>query len=292
MPNPAAADAPVWFITGCSSGFGRHLCDVVLENGGRVVGSARDPESLRDLWDRDGFYHGALDVTDPDEIRGMVDFAEQRLGRIDVLVNNAGYGLFGGIEDTPEADVRRQFDVNVFGLLAVTRAALPLMRKTAGAGGGGHVLMLSSVAGQVARASTGFYAASKFAVEAISEALRDEVGPLGIKVTLVEPSGFRTDFHGRSLAAPEKEAAHYAATAAAGRDRVRGMAGNQAGDPRKAAELMWQCVQLADPPFRLPMGVAAVELIREKLASVAADVDRCEPSARSADGGGALVPLG
>ena len=286
MPN-AAADAPVWFITGCSSGFGRHLCDVVLENGGRVVATARDPESLSHLWDDDRVFTVPLDVTDPDEIRGAVEFAEARLGRIDVLVNNAGYGLFGGIEDTPDADVRRQFEVNVFGLLAVTRAALPIMR----AGGGGHVLMLSSVAGQVARAGTGFYAASKFAVEALSEALRDEVAPHGIRVTLVEPSGFRTDFHGRSLAAPGAESEHYAETAAAGRDRVKGMAGNQAGDPRKAAELMWQCVQLADPPFRLPMGVAAVELIREKLAAVAADVDRCEPSARSADGEGELAPL-
>ena len=280
-------DGPVWFITGCSSGFGRHLCDVVLENGGRVVATARDPDALSHLVGRESAFVAPLDVTDADAVRDAVAFATKRCGRIDVLVNNAGYGLFGGIEDTPEADVRRQFEVNVFGLLAVTRAALPVMRKA----GRGHVLMLSSVAGQIARASTGFYAASKFAVEALSEALRDEVAPLGIRVTVVEPSGFRTDFHGRSLVAPAKEAAHYAGTAAAGRDRVRGMAGNQAGDPRKAAELMWDCVQLADPPFRLPLGVAAVELIREKLAAVAADVDRCEAAARSADGDEPLAPL-
>ena len=287
-PNPAAGDAPVWFVTGCSSGFGRRLCDVILENGGRLVATARNVETLAHLpAGDDRVLVAPLDVTDDAQIAAAVGQAKEKFGRIDVLVNNAGYGLFGGVEDTPDADVRRQFDVNVFGLLAVTRAALPVMR----AGGGGHVLMLSSVAGQIARASTGFYAASKFAVEAISEALRDEVEPLGVKVALVEPSGFRTDFHGRSLAAPEKEADHYAETAAAGRDRVRGMAGNQAGDPRKAAELMWQATRLADPPFRLPMGVAAVELIREKLASVAADVDRCEPSARSADGDGPLVSL-
>ena len=285
--NPAPSDAPVWFVTGCSSGFGRHLCDVVLENGGRVVATARDPESLSHLWEHDRVYTASLDVTDADEIASAVEFAKVRLGRIDVLVNNAGYGLFGGIEDTPDADVRKQFDVNVFGLLDVTRAVLPMMR----ANGSGHILMLSSVAGQVARAGTGFYAASKFAVEALSEALRDELAPLGIKVTLIEPSGFRTDFHGRSLHAPGAEQADYAETAAAGRDRVRGMAGNQAGDPRKAAELMWQAVQLADPPFRLPMGVAAVELIREKLKLVAADVDRCEAAARSADGPGPLAPL-
>ena len=287
VPAADAPDAPVWFVTGCSSGFGRRLCDVVLENGGRLVATARRPDSLAHLDGRENVLVAPLDVTDAPQIAAAVNAATDRFGRVDVLVNNAGYGLFGGIEDTPDADVRRQFEVNVFGLLAVTRAVLPVMRS----GGGGHVLMLSSVAGQIARASTGFYAASKFAVEALSEALRDEVAPLGIGVTLVEPSGFRTDFHGRSLAAPEKEADHYAETAAAGRDRVRGMDGSQAGDPRKAAELMWQCVNLPDPPFRLPMGVAAVELIREKLAAVAADVDRCEASARSADGDGPLVPL-
>ena len=285
---PASPDAPVWFVTGCSSGFGKHLCDVVLERGGRLAATARDVSSLSHLPDdASRVLTAPLDVTDRGQIDAAVAAALDRFGRIDVLVNNAGYGLFGGIEDTPDADVRRQFDVNVHGLLDVTRAALPALRKRRG----GHVINLSSVAGQVARASTGFYAASKFAVEALSEALRDEVAPLGIKVTVVEPSGFRTDFHGRSLAAPEAEGEDYKATAAAGRDRVRGMAGNQAGDARKAAELIWQCVQLEDPPFRLPMGAAAVELIREKLASVAADVDRCEPAARGADGDGPLVPL-
>ena len=287
-PDADSPDAPVWFVTGCSSGFGRRLCDVVSERGGRLVATARDAAALSGLdGDDSTLLIAPLDVTDRAQIDAAVAAAVERFGRIDVLVNNAGYGLFGGIEDTPDAEVRKQFDVNVHGLLDVTRAVLPAMRKRKS----GHVLNLSSVAGQMARASTGFYAASKFAVEALSEALRDEVGPLGIKVTLIEPSGFRTDFHGRSLAAPEAEGEDYRDTAAAGRDRVRGMAGAQAGDARKAAELMWQCVQLADPPFRLPMGEMAVDLIREKLKSVAADVDRCEASARSADGGGELVAL-
>ena len=281
------SDAPVWFVTGCSSGFGRHLCDVVLENGGRLVATARNPADLSHLPVDDRTLVLPLDVTEPAQIAAAVTAATGRFGRIDVLVNNAGYGLFGGIEDTPDADVRKQFEVNVFGLLAVTRAVLPVLRKQRA----GHVVNLSSVAGLVARASTGFYAGTKFAVEALSEALRDEVEPLGIKVTLVEPSGFKTDFHGRSLAAPETEGEDYRETAAAGRDRVRGMDGTQAGDARKAAELMWQCGRLADPPFRLPMGVMAVELIREKLASVAADVDRCEAAARSADGDGPLTAL-
>ena len=282
------AEAPVWFVTGCSSGFGRHLCDVVLEHGGRLVATARDVSTLAGLPDDPSRVLVApLDVTDRGQIDGAVAAARERFGRIDVLVNNAGYGLFGGIEDTPDAAVRRQFDVNVHGLLDVTRAVLPVMR----AQRSGHVLNLSSVAGQVARASTGFYAASKFAVEALSEALREEVEPLGIRVTLIEPSGFRTDFHGRSLAAPGAEGEDYRDTAAAGRDRVRGMAGAQAGDARKAAELMRQCTLLPDPPFRLPMGEMAIDLIREKLKSVAADVDRCEASARSADGDGGLVPL-
>ncbi|QDT15183.1 oxidoreductase [Alienimonas californiensis] len=283
-----ATDAPIWFVTGCSSGFGRQLCDVVLEHGARLVATARDVSSLSHLPDDESRVLVApLDVTNRASVDAAVAAAQERFGRIDVLVNNAGYGLFGGIEDTPDAEVRRQFDVNVHGLLDVTRAVLPVLR----AQKSGYILNLSSVAGQVARASTGFYAASKFAVEALSEALREEVEPLGIKVTLIEPSGFKTDFHGRSLAAPSAEGADYAQTAAAGRDRVRGMAGNQAGDARKAAELMWQVAQLSDPPFRLPMGEMAVDLIRAKLAAVAADVDRCEPSARSADGDGTLVPL-
>ena len=286
--DPSRPDAPVWFVTGCSSGFGRRLCDVVLENGGRLVATARDVSTLADLpEDPARVLVAPLDVTNKGQVAAAVAAARDRFGRIDVLVNNAGYGLFGGIEDTPDADVRRQFDVNVHGLLDVTRAVLPVLRGQKS----GHILNLSSVAGQVARASTGFYAASKFAVEALSEALREEVEPLGVKVTLIEPSGFKTDFHGRSLAAPEAEGEDYKETAAAGRDRVRGMAGNQAGDARKAAELMWQVTRLSDPPFRLPMGEMAVELIRGKLSAVAADVDRCEPSARSADGGGALVPL-
>ncbi|MEM9704267.1 MAG: oxidoreductase [Planctomycetota bacterium] len=288
--SPAAgssSEAPVWFVTGCSSGFGRHLCDVALEQGDRLVATARDPSSLSHLPVNDRTLVLPLDVTNKPQIAASVKAATERFGRIDVLVNNAGYGLFGGIEDTPDADVRRQFDVNVHGLLDVTRAVLPVMRGQKS----GHILNLSSVAGQLARASTGFYAATKFAVEALSEALRDEVEPLGIKVTLIEPSGFKTDFHGRSLAAPEAEGADYQETAAAGRERVRGMDGQQAGDARKAAELMHQCVRLPDPPFRLPMGEMAIELIRQKLAAVAADVDRCEASARSADGDEALVPL-
>ena len=283
------SDSPVWFVTGCSSGFGKHLCDVVLEHGGRLAATARDVASLDHLpKDESRVLTAPLDVTKPEQIAAAVDAAQERFGRIDVLANNAGYGLFGGIEDTPDAEVRRQFEVNVFGLLAVTRAVLPVLR----AQRGGRIVNLSSVAGQVARASTGFYAATKFAVEALSEALRDEVEPLGIRVVLVEPSGFKTDFHGRSLAAPSQEGEDYADTAAAGRDRVRGMDGAQAGDARKAAELMWQATRLEDPPFRLPLGEMAVDLIREKLRTVAADVDRCEAAARSADGAGALVDLG
>ncbi|MFH5806097.1 oxidoreductase [Alienimonas sp. DA493] len=287
-PDSHESAPPVWFVTGCSSGFGRQLCDVVLERGARLVATARDVSSLSRLpEDPSQVLVAPLDVTNREQIDAAVAAAKDRFGRIDVLVNNAGFGVFGGIEDTPDAEVRRQFDVNVHGLLDVTRAALPVLRGQKS----GHVLNLSSVAGHVARASTGFYAATKFAVEALSEALREEVEPLGIKVTLIEPSSFRTDFHGRSLAAPGAEGTDYQLTAGAGRDRVRGLHGNQPGDARKAVELMWQVVQLADPPFRLPMGEMAVDLIRAKLAAVAADVDRCEASARSADGAGPLVPL-
>ena len=286
MPAPPP-DAPVWFITGCSSGFGKELCRIVIERGGRLVATARDTSSLGFLNEGDDVLVAPLDVTDPGQVSAAVDAAAAKFGRIDVLVNNAGYGLMGSVEETPEEEIRRQFEVNVFGLLSVTRAVLPHMRSAKS----GHVLLLSSIAGQVARAATGFYSATKHAVEALGESLSAEVGPLGVHVTIVEPSGFKTDFHGRSLAAPDSSLPDYAETAAAGQKRVRGMDGTQAGDARKAAELMWQVTRLSDPPLRLPLGNDAIDVTRAQLEKIAADLDRCEAASRSADGDAALVDL-
>ena len=287
MSSPDRNAAPVWFITGCSSGFGKELCRVVRERGGRLIATARDTSSLGFLTAGDDVLTAPLDVTDAGQVRAAVAAAVEKFGRIDVLVNNAGYGLMGSVEETPEDEVRRQFEVNLFGLLAVTRAVLPHMRSAKS----GHVLLLSSIAGQIARAATGFYSASKHAVEAVGESLSAELGPLGIRVTIVEPSGFRTDFHGRSLSAPDSSLPDYAETAAAGQKRVRGMDGTQAGDARKAAELMWQVTRLPDPPLRLPLGNDAIDVTRAQLDKIAADLDRCEAAARSADGEGALVDL-
>lgn len=187
----------VWFITGCSTGFGRALAEAVLAQGERVIATARKQEHVQEFEDR---FPGraralALDVTDAAQVRAVADTAIAHFGGVDVLVNNAGYGTLGAIEEIRADEAQAQFATNVFGALAVTQAFLPHMRERRR----GHILNVSSVSGFVSRAGTGIYSASKFALEAISEALAQEVAPLGIQVTIVEPGAFRTDFAGRSL---------------------------------------------------------------------------------------------
>ena len=264
----------VWFITGSSTGFGRALAEAVIERGERVVATARHTEQVKDLVQRapDRVLTVPLDVTDEDQARGAVSRAMKHFGQIDVLVNNAGYGLFGAIEEASAKEVRRQFETNVFGLLNVTRAVLPVMR----AQHRGHILMLSSVGGVVSAWGSGIYNGSKFAVEGISEALAQQVGPLGIHVTLVEPGVFRTDFASRSLQWAQCEIEDYAQTRGLVRQFMEQINDQPIGEPALAAAAMIKIVEAPEPPLRLALGADALQMIRGKLASMAQELDAWE----------------
>src|SRR5580692_6983915 len=222
-------DKPVWFITGCSTGFGRDLARHTLSHGYPTVVTARNPAQVQDIAEG----HGdkalvlKLDVTRQDEIDAAVKAADAHFGRIDVLVNNAGIGYFGSYEESDLAEVHRMFDINVWGLANMTRAVLPGLRKQRS----GTIVNISSVGGLVAFPALSFYNATKFAVEALSESLSKEVAPLGIKVLIVEPGPFRTDWAGRSANEAVKSIPDYRSTAGARRDTIRGYSGKQPGDP-------------------------------------------------------------
>ena len=275
------SDAPVWFVTGCSTGFGRELAAVLLAQGKRVAVTARNPADVQDLVDGRGDQAVALalDVTDAGQVEAAVEEAERHFGRIDVLVNNAGVGYFGAIEESEEAEVRRMFEINFWGLAAATRAVLPGMR----ARRSGHVVNVSSIGGLRAFPAVGYYNATKFAVEGFSEALALEVGPLGIGVTIVEPSGFRTDWAGRSANEARSPIADYAETAGKNRDSIRGYSGQQPGDPTKAAEAIVAAVEAPSPPLRLLLGRAALKGARAKLDELARDFDAWEATTVGAD---------
>jgi len=269
----------VWFITGASRGLGRALVRAVLENGDKVVAASRKATDSYDLVEKfDGMILPVnLDVTDSQQVQLAVTKAIKYFGRIDVLVNNAGYGLFGAIEEVSEEEVRQLFDVNVFGLLAVTRAILPIMRHQKS----GHILNLSSVAGISAGVGSGIYAASKFAVEGLSEALAAEIEPLNIKVTIVEPGQFRTNFLGSSLRTANKRLEDYRATAGFMQESLSQQNGLQKGDPAKAAEAMIKIVEVENPTLRLPLGHDCIVRIKKKLESVQTDITICEEFALS-----------
>ena len=264
------ADKKVWFITGCSTGLGRDLAEVLLEQGYRVVATARRLDSITDLAKRfpEKARIAALDVTDRDQISAAVEKAIEEFGRIDVLVNNAGYGLLGAIEEPSTEQIRAQFDTNVFGAVDVMRAVLPHMRRQRY----GHVLNMSSVAGFIASGSAGYYAATKFALEALSEALAQETADHGIRVTIVEPGPFRTDFGGRSLSGPEGQMPDVYPGTQRFLDYFAEVDRKQVGDPRKAAQVMIDVVESAEPPLRLPLGELCITRIESELEKVRADI--------------------
>jgi NADP-dependent 3-hydroxy acid dehydrogenase YdfG len=272
---------PVWFITGCSTGFGRELVTLLLRQNYRVVATARDVTKIAGLVE--GYEDDALalplDVTDADAITHAVRRTEEKFGHIDVLVNNAGYGYFGAIEEGEDAQVRTMFDTNVFGLIDMTKAVLPGMR----ARHSGFVVNLSSIGGLVAFPGTGYYTATKHAVEAISEALSHEAAPLGIRVLLVEPGPFRTDFAGRSINMSKTVIADYDSTAGDRRRVTDARNGRQQGDPVRAAQAIIDVVGSPNPPLRLLLGASAIDIARQKLDSVRADFDAWEETTRGAD---------
>ncbi|MED5501184.1 MAG: oxidoreductase, partial [Pseudomonadota bacterium] len=247
MPN-----SPVWLITGCSTGFGRELAKLIIEQGGKVIVTARSRERVADLVEgvEDRALAQALDVTDDAQIRKAVDAAEAKFGRIDVLVNNAGYGYQASCEEGEDSAIRDQFEANVFGLFAMTRAVLPGMRERRA----GHVINISSVAGFIGFPGSGYYAASKHAVEGWSDSLKTEVEPLGIRVTCVEPGPFRTDWAGRSLQQTPSRIDDYADTVKARMEGTSGNSGKQPGDPVRAAQAMIDLVAHPQPPRHLVLG--------------------------------------
>lgn len=273
--------ARVWFITGCSTGFGRALAERVLQRGDQCVVTARDPAQVRSISEPYGnrALALALDVTNAGQREQAVAQAEQTFGHIDVLVNNAGHGYNSGVEEGDESQIRAMFETNFFALAALTRRVLPGMR----ARNTGHIINLSSVGGLAGNPGSGYYCASKFAVEGLSQALAQEVAPLGIRVTIVEPGPFRTDFQGRSMTVPSQAIDAYAQTAGARRVQLRQSSGRQPGDPLRAAEAIIQVVDAPHPPLHLALGRIALERAREKLKSHLGALDEWEELTLSAD---------
>ena len=277
----SSSTTPVWFITGCSTGFGRELARAVLARGWRCVATARNKASLADLADSasDRLLTLDLDVTDQKQVAATVEAALKRFGSIDVLVNNAGYGYQSAIEEGVEAEIRAQFDVNVFGLFAMTRAVLPSMR----ARRKGHVLNITSLAGLAGYAGSGYYAASKHAVEGWSDSLAIEVEPLGIKVICVAPGPFRTDWAGRSLKQTPNRIADYADTAGKRMQTTAHSTGTQQGDPVRAAQTMLKITEVSDPPRNLLLGAASLDGGTTRLRALLADIEKWRETSLGAD---------
>jgi NAD(P)-dependent dehydrogenase (short-subunit alcohol dehydrogenase family) len=276
MDTQRNSQPEVWFITGTSSGFGRCIAEEVIARGGRVVATARDPRALAELvaLAPDRVHAVRLDVTKPTEIESALASAIERFGAVDVLVNNAGFSVVGAVEETSDTALREILEPMFFGAVAMTRAVLPGMRKR----GRGTIVQITSVGGLTTAPGFGAYCAAKHALEALSESLAAEVAPFGVRVLIVEPGAFRTRLFGagfRSIPAmPE-----YEATVGPTRAYAANSDGSQPGDPVKAAKAIVDAVAAGAPSLRLPLGADALQMIREKLTKVAADVDRNEPVA-------------
>jgi NAD(P)-dependent dehydrogenase (short-subunit alcohol dehydrogenase family) len=263
----------VWFVTGTSSGFGRNLVEEAVARGDRVVATARDPRALEDLvrLAPERVLAQKLDVTKPADIQSALRAAHERFGAIDVLVNNAGFSIVGGVEETSDEELRSTLETMFFGAAALTRAVLPGMRERKT----GSIVQITSVGGLITAPGFGAYCAAKHALEAYSEALSAEVAPLGIRVLIVEPGAFRTSLFGAAFRTmPELPA--YAETVGPTRKYVVESAGKQPGDPVKAARAIADAVAAGAPTLRLPLGADAISSIRGKLAQVASDIERSE----------------
>jgi len=272
-------EKPVWFITGCSTGFGRDLAKHVLKLGYCTVVTARKPNEVKDLAAIGEALVLKLDVTNQGQIKAAIKAAETKFGRIDVLVNNAGIGYFAAVEESEDKAVRRMFEINFFGLSRMIDAVLPGMRQRRS----GFIVNFSSIGGLRSFPSVGYYNATKFAVEGLSEALWQEVEPLGIKVMLVEPSGFRTDWAGRSADQSKRQIPDYAETAGAWLKQVRAISGKQPGDPVRAAKAIVKAVESPKPPHRLLLGNDAYKGAMIKLEELRKDFTAWQTVTRGAD---------
>jgi NAD(P)-dependent dehydrogenase (short-subunit alcohol dehydrogenase family) len=261
----------IWFITGISSGLGKALARAVVMSGDYVIGTLRNQQQV-DIFNA-GHKEKAIalkvDITKPNDIERAVHYIETEIGRVDVLVNNAGFGFAGAIEESGIEEVREVFEANLFGTLQLTQAMLPIFRKQ----GSGHIIQISSHGGIKAFAGFGIYNASKFALEGFSEALAAEIFPFGIKVTLVEPGPFRTNFAGESFREAAKTIEAYSATAGYFRQRMKQVNGKQEGDPAKAALAIISAANMENPPLRLPLGKIALATISSKLESIQNDLE-------------------
>ena len=274
-------NTPVWFITGCSTGFGHELAKLVLARGWRAVVTARDKTRVADLLlgAEDRALALELDVNDDAQIAAAVQAAEERFGRIDVLVNNAGYGYMSSVEEGVDAQIRAQFDANVFGLFAMTRAVLPGMR----AQRKGHVINITSVAGHVGFPGSGYYAASKHAVEGWSDALAIEGKALGIKVSCVAPGPSRTDWAGRSMTQTPNLIADYADTVGLRLKGTSAGSGSQLGDPVRIAEAMIAITELDNPPHNVVLGKFGIDAVTNQLKKTLAEIEAWRPAGEATD---------
>jgi len=280
MP-PSNDTAPVWFITGCSTGLGRALAERVLQRGHRCVVTARDPAQIAAIA---AAHPGtslaiALDVNHKAQLEQAVARAQSAFGDIDVLVNNAGYGYLAAVEEGEDAEVRAMFETNFFGVAALLRLALPGMR----ARGGGHIVNISSIGGLLGNPGSGYYNATKFALEGLTQALAQEVAPHGIRVTLVEPGPFRTDWAGRSLKVVKKPMDAYAATFGVRRAQMMAAVGKQPGDPVRAADAIIKVVETPNPPLHLLLGRNGLDRVRQKLDDLQRSIDAWEAVTLAAD---------
>lgn len=269
-----------WLITGCSRGLGRALAQAVLEAGHHLVATARNPQDLAGLAARHGdrLRLTALDVTDPASATAVVDLAVAAFGGLDVLVNNAGYGNINAVEDTSLEDFRAQIETNLIGTIIMTKAVIPLMREQ----GSGHIIQFSSVGGRIGAPGRAAYCAAKWGVEGFSETLASEMALIGVKVTIVEPGGFRTDFAGRSSVIAEGRAEYDAVVGAAARMQ-RDYHGRQPGDPALAAKALLALAVMPCPPLRLPLGSDALDAIAKAAQQTLADLEAWRELSASTD---------
>lgn len=270
-----------WFITGVSTGFGASLAELLLAKGDKVAATFRKQEQADAFTQKAGENgHGfVVEVTDEAQVKQGIQDAIAHFGHLDVIVNNAGYGSLGSIEEIDAAEVQRQFDVNVFGPLHVLRAVLPHLRERKS----GHVLNITSIGGLKTFPGVGVYNASKFALEAIGESLAQQVKPLGIKVTNIEPSGFRTEWAGSSATYVDTQIEDYRATVGENLKGIQSYSGKQPGDPDRAAQIMYDLVRQENPPLHLPIGKAAVKGAREKFTALVEELAAVAETGDSAD---------
>ncbi|MGF6357537.1 short-subunit dehydrogenase [Paenibacillus sp. 4624] len=276
------SESKVWLITGCSTGFGRHIAQKAIETGYKVVVTARNVQQVTDLiaGHEDQVIALPLDVTSPEQIRNVVDRTIEKFNRIDVLVNNAGIGYFSSVEESVEEETRKMFEVNFWGLMHVTNAVLPHMRSQKS----GHIINFSSIGGLASFPTLGYYHATKYAVEGISESLSQELTPFNINVTLIEPSGFRTDWAGRSSVKTETSIPELKESIVG--QMLQGIelgAGQETGDPAKAAEAVIKVVETTEPPLRLLLGQQAYDTATYKFNSLLASIEQWKETTINAD---------